>query len=122
MDTNFVILRCQCSSRLDPSISRGYGKRMKQPAVYIMSNRVRGSLYVGVTSNLIKRVWEHRTEATEGFTSQYHLHLLVYFELCAEMTAAIQREKILKKWSRDWKIQLIEKTNPAWTDLYSTLT
>ena len=83
---------------------------MKQPAVYIVTNRLRGVLYVGVTSDLIKRIWEHKNNLGDGFTKKYKLHTLVYYELCAEMLVAIEREKILKKWTRDWKVQLIETT------------
>ena len=94
---------------------------MKQPAVYIMASKARGTLYTGVTSNLKKRVWEHRENLTEGFTNRYAVHQLVYYELHDEMTEAIVREKCLKKWSRAWKIRLIQEKNPEWNDLYESL-
>jgi len=75
-------------------------------------------LYIGVTSNLIQRIWQHRNDVAEGFSKEYQTHLLVYFELHGDMGAAILREKQLKKWERKWKIRLIEKSNPYWRDLY----
>ncbi|NNJ94424.1 MAG: GIY-YIG nuclease family protein [Halobacteria archaeon] len=89
--------------------------------IYILASRRNGTLYVGVTSNLIKRIYEHRTEYVEGFSKKYHVHRLVYYEVCPDITSAIVREKQLKKWKRHWKLQLIEKTNPQWNDLYPTL-
>ena len=80
-----------------------------------------GTLYVGVTSDPIKRIYEHRTEAAEGFTKEHGVHRLVYFELHESMEYAILREKRLKKWNRDWKIALIERDNPNWDDLYPNL-
>jgi putative endonuclease len=94
---------------------------MKQPAVYIMSNRRNGTLYIGVTSDLVKRVWQHKNNLVEGFTGQYAVHHLVYFELHQDMMTAIAREKQLKKWNRVWKLQLIEETNPEWSDLYRSI-
>ena len=91
---------------------------MKQPAVYILASKRNGTLYVGVTSDLVKRVWEHRIDAVEGFTRKYRVHDLVYYELHDEMIEAIQREKQIKKWNRAWKISLIEKRNPLWQDLW----
>ena len=79
------------------------------------------TLYIGVTSNIAQRVWQHRTGAAEGFTRTYRVHMLVYFELHATMEAAIVREKQLKKWRRQWKLQLIERDNPSWRDLYNDL-
>ena len=95
---------------------------MKQPAVYILASRRNGTLYVGVTSNLVKRIWEHRQNIAEGFTQRYGVHCLVWFELHGEMNAAIQREKQLKKWRRAWKVELIEQENPQWDDLWLSLT
>jgi putative endonuclease len=89
-----------------------------QPAVYLLASQRNGTLYIGVTSNLVKRLWEHRNNAVEGFTETYGVHRLVYFELHDSMVAAIQREKQLKKWNRAWKIELIEKSNPDWRDLW----
>jgi Predicted endonuclease containing a URI domain len=93
----------------------------KQPVVYILASKRNGTLYVGVTSDLVKRVWEHRNNVVEGFTSRYGVHRLVYFEMCADMEQAILREKQIKKWNRAWKIDLIEKQNPAWRDLWETI-
>ncbi len=93
----------------------------KQPAVYILASRRNGTLYTGVTGDLVKRVWEHRSDLVEGFTKRYRVHDLVYFELHDRMSEAIQREKRIKKWSRAWKIDLIEESNPRWRDLWPTI-
>jgi len=89
---------------------------MKQFCVYIMASKKRGVLYIGVTSDLIKRNWQHR-EGTGGFTKDYWVKRLVYYEMHETAESAITREKQLKKWNRDWKIRLIEEANPAWLDL-----
>jgi putative endonuclease len=94
---------------------------LKQPAVYLLASRPQGTLYIGVTSDLIKRVWQHKNDVVEGFTRQYRVHELVYYELHADMLTAIAREKQLKNWTRDWKVQLIEKDNPAWADLWPSI-
>ena len=94
---------------------------MKCGYVYIMTNHKNGTLYVGVTSNLIKRVYEHKSGASEGFTKKYGLKCLVYYEICEEIAGAIAREKQLKKWRRDKKDLLIEKLNPQWKDLYEDI-
>ncbi|MEM9765692.1 MAG: GIY-YIG nuclease family protein [Pseudomonadota bacterium] len=86
--------------------------------VYIMANRRNGTLYIGVTNDLVRRVYEHRTNAAPGFTCRYGVHFLVWFESAQCPRAAIQREKTLKKWRRSWKLSLIEKTNPEWRDLW----
>jgi putative endonuclease len=91
---------------------------MKQPCVYIMASSRHGTLYVGVTSRLSARVWQHKTGAMVGFTSRYAVHLLVWYEVHEEMLAAIAREKQLKAGSRLKKLQLIESMNPQWRDLY----
>lgn len=93
----------------------------KQPAVYILTNRLNGVLYIGVTSDLVKRIWQHRSDAVKGFSQRYRLHLLVYFEQYGSMVEAIAREKELKKWRRAWKVALIQKSNPGWHDLWSEL-
>lgn len=93
----------------------------KASYVYILANRPYGTLYVGVTSDLIKRVWQHRNKVVDGFSKQHNIHLLVWYEIHADITAAITREKQIKHWNRDWKIKLIQSTNPAWQDLYLTL-
>ncbi|WP_428071951.1 GIY-YIG nuclease family protein [Candidatus Avelusimicrobium alvi] len=90
-------------------------------AVYILASRRNGTLYVGVTNNLIRRVWEHKQNLTDGFTKKYTVHTLVYYELYSDILHAIAREKEIKKWKRRWKLQLIEKNNPDWKDLYFTL-
>jgi len=89
----------------------------KQPCVYMLASRPYGTLYIGVTSNLIGRLWQHRSGEVKGFTSRYGVHRLVRFELFGEMTGAIAREKQLKRWHRQWKINLIETENPDWHDL-----
>ena len=93
----------------------------KQPCVYILASQRNGTLYIGVTSDLIKRVWEHKNNCVEGFTKKYGVHQLVYFEFHDDMVSAITREKQLKKWKRDWKLRLIEEQNPDWKDLYEGL-
>ncbi len=94
---------------------------MKKGYVYILSNQKNGTLYIGVTSNLPKRIWEHKNEVVDGFSKKYHLKLLVYYEVLDTITAAIEREKYLKKKTRSKKIELIENINPNWSDLYDTL-
>jgi putative endonuclease len=91
---------------------------MKQPAVYILASGKNGTLYTGVTSNLIKRVWEHRTHVVQGFTAQHGVEQLVWYELHETMESAIVREKRIKKWNRDWKRKMIEQRNPMWSDLW----
>jgi len=91
---------------------------MKQPAVYIMTNKRNGVLYTGVTSDLVKRVHEHKNGEIAGFTKRYGCKLLVYYEVCEDMTSAISREKQIKAGSREKKLDLIETMNPGWEDLY----
>ena len=93
----------------------------KQPAVYILASKKNGTLYIGVTSDLVKRIWEHRNNVVEGFTRRYGVHRLVWYELHESMESAIQREKRLKEWRRAWKLELIEGTNPDWQDLYDAI-
>lgn len=93
----------------------------KSPCVYILANTPYGTLYIGVTSDLVKRVWQHKNALVEGFTKQYNIHRLVWFEMHTNMDAAISREKNLKNWKRDWKIKLIEESNPEWLDLYGDI-
>jgi putative endonuclease len=92
-----------------------------QPAIYILASHIRGTLYVGVTSNLIQRIWQHKNNLALGFTQKYGVHTLVYFELHATMVNAISREKQLKAGSRAKKVALIEELNPTWSDLYPGL-
>jgi putative endonuclease len=94
---------------------------MKQPCVYILASGWDGTLYVGVTSDLLKRVWEHKNDMIEGFTKTYRVHNLVWFEQHESMESAILREKAVKEWKRAWKVELIEELNPKWQDLYDTL-
>ena len=94
---------------------------MKKPAVYILENKQRGTLYIGVTSDLLKRVYQHRSNTVEGFSKKYDIHILVYIEQFENMYEAIKREKQLKKWKRVWKVELIENSNPEWNDLYSEI-
>jgi putative endonuclease len=88
---------------------------------YILASRRNGTLYVGVTNDLIRRVYEHRTGAVAGFTKRYNVKLLVYFEVFDDVERAIGREKRLKEWPRAWKLRLIEKQNPLWRDLYDEI-
>ena len=94
---------------------------MKQPAVYLLVSRYRGTLYVGVTSDLVQRIWQHRQGLVEGFTQRYGVHMLVWFEQHATMLDAIAREKRIKEWKRAWKLELTETNNPRWRDLYDDL-
>ena len=94
---------------------------MKNYFVYIMASQKHGTLYIGVTNDLKKRVYEHKNDLTDGFTRKYQVHRLVYFESTNDVSAAITREKQMKRWKRQWKIELIEKDNPEWRDLYKDL-
>jgi putative endonuclease len=89
--------------------------------VYVLASERNGTLYIGVTNNIVRRVYEHREGLVEGFTRQYAVKQLVHFEEYSDVQLAIQREKRLKKWKRDWKMRLIEKSNPDWVDLYSSI-
>ena len=93
----------------------------KTPCVYILASRKNGTFYVGVTSDLVKRCWEHKENLVDGFTKRYKIHYLVYFELHETMTDAIQREKQIKKWRRAWKLSLIDEHNHDWHDLSSEI-
>ncbi len=95
---------------------------MKRFFVYILASRRNGTLYIGVTSNLARRVWEHRSDLAEGFTRRYAVHTLVYYETCDDAESALRREKQLKAWRRSWKVALIEGTNPEWRDLWEEVT
>ena len=91
---------------------------MKVPCVYLLASKPRGTLYVGATSDLVQRVWQHKGNLVEGFTRQYRMHRLVWYEVHESMESARVREKALKKWYRAWKVRLVEKGNPRWLDLY----
>jgi putative endonuclease len=93
----------------------------KQPAIYILASQRNGTLYVGVTSNLVKRVWEHKNDQVDGFSRRYGVHMLVYYEILDTMDAAITREKQIKAGSRAKKLRLIESMNPDWNDLYASI-
>ena len=94
---------------------------MKHPAVYILASKRNGTLYIGVTSDLVQRVWQHKSDVAEGFTKKHGVHMLVWYELHEDMENAIIREKRLKKWNRAWKLRLIEEMNPEWKDLYESI-
>ncbi|MFH1245589.1 MAG: GIY-YIG nuclease family protein [Candidatus Omnitrophota bacterium] len=93
----------------------------KQYYVYMLASRRNGTLYTGVTNDLIRRVYEHKNDLIEGFSKKYGVHRLVHYELFENIEDAIQREKRIKKWQRTWKLELIEKENPDWNDLYDNL-
>jgi len=93
----------------------------KSSYVYMLASGLNGTLYVGVTSDLVKRVWQHREGLAEGFTKRYGVKMLVWYEVHADIVEAIQREKQIKKWDRSWKVELIQKTNPRWRDLYADI-
>ena len=94
---------------------------MKNFYVYILSSKRNGTLYTGITSDLLKRVYEHKHELVKGFTRKYKVHNLVWYEVHESVESAIMREKQIKKWKRDWKLKLIEKENPGWIDLYEKI-
>ena len=94
---------------------------MKQPAVYILASQRNGTLYIGVTSNLVQRVYQHRESLADGFSKQYGVKMLVWFEQHDTMESAIARERAMKKWHRQWKINLIETHNPEWRDLWDDI-
>jgi len=96
-------------------------KYMKNYYVYILASQRNGTLYIGVTNDLIRRVWEHKNKIADGFTKKYGVHMLVYFEQSNSIESAIIRESQLKKWNRAWKLKIIEQTNPQWIDLYESL-
>ena len=90
----------------------------KQFYIYILASKKNGTLYIGITSDLIRRIWEHKNNVVKGFTKKYSVHTLVYYEVHPTFETAVQREKNLKKWKRAWKIKLIEEKNSEWRDLY----
>jgi putative endonuclease len=93
----------------------------RQPCVYILASKRNGTLYVGVTSDLVRRAWEHKNQVVDGFTKKYGVHCLVYYEMHEDMISAITREKRLKKWNRAWKVRLIEEGNSEWRDLWNDI-
>jgi len=94
----------------------------KSSYVYILASSLNGTLYVGVTSDLVKRVWQHREGLADGFTKQHDIKNLVWYEVHSDITEAIRREKQIKKWNRNWKVELIQQKNPRWCDLYADIT
>ena len=94
---------------------------MKSPCVYILASKRNGTLYTGVTSNLVHRVWQHKNNLVEGFTKRHGVHTLVWYESHDTMESAIMRERALKAWKRSWKLALIEETNKTWRDLYQDI-
>lgn len=94
---------------------------MKQPVVYILASERNGTLYVGVTSDLVGRTWQHREHVVDGFTKKYEVTMLVWYEMHGDMESAIRREKQIKAWKREWKIRLIEESNPYWNDLWQQI-
>ena len=95
--------------------------KIKQPCVYLLASNNQGTLYTGVTSDLVQRIWQHKNDCVEGFTKKYGVHLLVWYEVHETMESAIKREKGLKNWHRQWKLDLVEELNPQWRDLYGEL-
>jgi putative endonuclease len=106
---------------LESRVAVLFNFHMRGGFVYIMTNRRHGTLYVGVTSDLVRRVYEHREGLLEGFTRRYGLKRLVYYEHHDDIRTALQREKTIKHWPRAWKVRLIHELNPEWTDLYDDL-
>jgi putative endonuclease len=98
-----------------------YFEYMEQYYVYLLASKKNGTLYIGVTNNLVRRVWEHKNNFIEGFTQKYNVHKLVYYEIASDINSAITREKQMKKWRRQWKVELIEEGNSEWKDLYDSL-
>ena len=94
---------------------------MKQYYIYVLASKRNGTIYIGVTNNLLRRVYEHKHDLVDGFTKTYHVHALVHFEAFEDIEYALRREKQLKWWKRKWKLDLIEKDNPDWRDLYQDL-
>ncbi|MFC3815555.1 GIY-YIG nuclease family protein [Lysobacter sp. GCM10012299] len=92
--------------------------RVRLPCVYMLASSMRGTLYIGVTSDLVQRIWQHQNDLADGFTRKHRIHTLVWYECHETMESAIKREKAIKEWKRLWKIELIESRNPHWRDLY----
>jgi len=97
------------------------GSCYEAPLCVLLASGRNGTLYAGVTSDLVQRIWQHKNDLVEGFTKRYRVHTLVWYEVCGTMEAAIAREKAIKEWKRNWKIRLIEDSNPEWRDLYEEL-
>ena len=110
-----------CLRRNDVVKDLWESRKMKQYYVYMLASKRNGTLYIGVTNNLLKRVDQHKSNIVEGFAKKYNVHNLVYYEVHDDIYSAITREKQMKKWKREYKINLIEKSNPDWVDLYKDL-
>ncbi len=95
---------------------------MNEYFIYILASKQNGTLYVGITNDIVRRVFQHKNNEVEGFTAKYQAHRLVWYESCSDVHGAIAREKQLKKWNRKWKLALIEESNPQWRDLYDEIT
>ena len=93
----------------------------KSPCVYLLASKPDGVLYLGVTSDLVKRIWQHKNSFVDGFSKKYNVHNLVWFEQHVDILSAITREKNIKRWKREWKVRLIEESNPEWRDLYDEI-
>ncbi len=104
-----------------PGMTVRWGLRLMGYYVYILASRKDGAIYVGMTNDIVRRIYDHRTKAVRGFTSKYNITRLVWFEIYEDPISAISREKELKKWKRSWKVQLIEAQNPQWGDLYESI-
>jgi putative endonuclease len=115
-----AILQTQLDRAIQYRINRVMGGAQGY-FVYILASKIGGTLYVGVTNNLVRRIFEHKSNSVEGFTEKYGVHRLVYFEQFDDIENAIRREKRIKKWNRAWKVRLIEESNPNWTDLYPNI-
>lgn len=118
---NFLQEKRKMNKRFVIPAKAGSQKVMKKFHVYILCSERNGTLYVGATSNLIKRAYEHRNNLVDGFTKKYNVHRLVWHETHDSAESAIRREKQIKKWSRAWKLRLIEENNPQWADLYESI-
>ena len=123
LSVKYYVSSIRYNSRFSLCHSREGGNpgHMKSYYVYILATDRNGTLYIGVTSNLIKRVYEHKNNLVDGFTKEHNVHKLVYFEETLDVNSAITREKQLKKWERKWKLRIIEEKNPQWEDLYFEL-
>jgi putative endonuclease len=120
-EENWVLPHAQMIKTNGSFLRRQESIIMKQSYVYIIASKKNGTLYIGVTSDLKRRIYEHKNKLAEGFSKRYDISLLVYFEIYDDIRLAILREKRLKAWKRDWKIRLIEEQNPEWNDLYFEL-
>ena len=111
----------RCLNATSCHSSEGWNPEIYMYYVYIMASKRNGTLYIGVTNNLMRRAYEHKNSLIKGFTKKYKVHRLVYYEQTEDVRSAIEREKRLKSWNRQWKLRLIEKVNPEWKDLYDEI-